>query len=408
MNKDIEQRFKKYKKLKESDIHYLDTIKKNRPIFIEFIDNAIEEVNALETKYIEGYEVRVANEIKNPIDNKEFVRDSEWGWYNQEPENLENIQIDIVLKNEIEEITIGKIDCDVRIFNGALRGDLKRYDVHLNNISIFEEYKDRGYGTFILRHIPMIISDLYKVEVYRVTTTMKVIEFDKYKIYETKYSERIEGLKRWLIRNNYTENFEYIKLKDDENLVFELDQTKRESINIILSSLEDEIENLCFRVWRYDNHTYVKTGIEECKKIVDKLLDNKYSSGIKDRKILGLKNLREKFIKKYDEQKKIREDEIKLIDEIIKFYNYISMEQLKVLDKDSIDDIVIKLFLESLNLRRVSEGLERLGYMGKNKQGEKRKYTDEQVKNMIIDSETSYTDLKKYSGYVLYANRRSQ
>jgi hypothetical protein len=408
MNKDIEQRFKKYRKLQESNKHYLNTIKQNRPIFIEFLDNAIEKVKVLETKYIEGYEVRVANEIKKPIDSKEFVRDSQWGWYNQEPKKLENIQIDIILKNEIEEITIGKIDCDIRVFNGALIGDLKRYSVHLNYISIFEEYKNKGYGTFILRHIPMIISDLYKGEVYIVTTTMKVIEFDKYKIHETKYSERIEATKRWLIRNNYTENSEYIKLKDDKNLVFELDQSKRDSINRIFSSLQDEISHSCFTVWRHDNNMYVKSEIEKYEKILDKLLDNKYSSGIKDKKILGLENLKEKFIEQYKTQKEIREDEIGLIDEIIQLYNSTSMEQLELLENDTLEDIVIKLYCKSFNLRRVSDGLEDKGYIGKNKKGEKRKYTDEEVRYMIKDSETSYEDLKKYANLILIANRISQ
>lgn len=407
MNKDIEQRFKKYRKLQESNKDYLNTIKENRPICIEFLNNAINKVNALETKYIEGYEVRVANEIKKPIDSKEFVRDSKWLWSYQEPKKLENIQIDIILENETEKITIGKIDCDIRVFNGALIGDLKRYSVHLNCISIFEEYKNRGYGTFILKHIPMIISDLYKGEVYRVTTTMKVIEFDKYKIHETKYSERIEVTKKWLISNNYTENSEYIKLKDDENLVFELDQSKRESINGILSSLEEEISELCFTVSRYDNNRHVKLQIDKCEEIVDKLLDNKYSLGIKDKKILELENIKEKLIKQYDEQKEIREDEIELVDDIIKFYNSISTDQLEVIEKDTIDDIVIKLYFKSLNLRRVSEGLEKLGYMGKNKKGEKRKYTDEQVSNMIKESKTSYIELKEYTEYILFANRRS-
>jgi hypothetical protein len=407
MNKDIEQRFKKYRKLQESNKDYLNTIKQNRPICIEFLDNAINKVKLLETKYIEGYEVRVANEVKKPIDDKEFVRDSEWGWYNQNPKKLENIQIDITLKNEDEEITIGKIDCDIKVFNGAFIGDLKRYSVHLNCISIFEEYKNKGYGSFILRHIPMIISDLYKGEVYRVTTTIKVIEFDKYKIHEEKYSERIETIKRWLIQNNYTENSEYIKLKDDENLVFEMDQSKRDNINGILSNFEKEISELCFTVSRYDNNKYIQLQIEKCEEIVDKLLDNKYSLGIKDKKILELENIKEKFIKQYDEQKKIREDEIDLIDDILQFYNSISMEQLEVIEKDTIDDIVIKLYFKSLNLRRVSDELEKLGYMGRNKKGEKRKYTDEQVSKMIKESKTSYRELKKYSEYILFANRRS-
>jgi hypothetical protein len=123
--------------------------------------------------------------------------------------------------------------------------------------------------------------------------------------------------------------------------------------------------------------------------------------------MLELENIKVEFIKKYQEQKEMRENEIKLIDNIAQLYNSTSMEQLELLENDTLDDIVIKLYCKSFNLRRVSDGLEDKGYIGKNKKGENRKYTDEQVRYMIEDSETSYSDLKKYANYILMANRIS-
>lgn len=407
MNKDIEQRFKKYIKLKKKNNEHLDTIKKSREICIKVIDDAITKVKAIENKYIEGYELRIANETKNSIDSKEFIKYEEWGFYGDEPENLENIQTDIVLKNKEEEITIGRIDCDIKVFNGMFIGDLKRYNVHINRISIFDKYKDKGYGTFILRHIPMIISDLYKGEVSRVTTTIEVIEFDKYKIHETKYSERIEVIKKWLESNNYIEDSEYIKFKSHERLVFKLEENKKSNFKEILACLEEEISHLCFDVWRNDNNRHINSQIEECEQLVDNLLDKKYSLGTKDKKILGLENVKEKFIKEYDKKKEIRENEIRLIDNVIQSYNSISRDQLEILGKDNFDDILIKLYCKFFNLRRVSETLEELGYTGENKKGEKRKYTDEQVRNMINDSKTNYKELGKYAKCILIANRIS-
>ena len=84
------------------------------------------------------------------------------------------------------------------------------------------------------------------------------------------------------------------------------------------------------------------------------------------------------------------------------------MEQLDLLENDTFDDIVIKLYCKSFNLGYVSRVLAELGYFTKNKEGEKRKYTYEKIKYIIEDSNTKYRELKKYANNILIANRISQ
>ncbi|MVX67117.1 hypothetical protein GKZ28_26055 [Clostridium chromiireducens] len=408
MNKDIEQRFKKFNKRKERNSYYLRNIKENKEICIEFIESLINKVKNIDIKYLEGYELRVANESRTLIGHEELEEHDEFSFTS--PKEIENIKCDIVLKNDHEELKIGNIDCDVKFGKSIILGYLKRYAVHLNDITIFNEYKDKGYGTYILKHMAMIMSYLYKGEVCCISATTEILKYDKYKIHEYTYSERTQTIERWLERNEYIRSGEVVKDGEIDFAVFRMDLDRKDSLIDIMDTLKKELSDLCFTVWDRDNKSYVKTQLEECNEIAEKILDEKYNSWSKEKKIEILENIKVEFIKHYDEEKEIRENQIQLIDNTIKLYNSTSMEQLELLEKDTLDDIIIKLYCKSFNLGYVADKLKDLGYMREatNKKGEKRKYSYEQVRYMIEDSETSYEDLKKYANSILIANRISQ
>lgn len=406
MNKDIEQRLKKMNNRKAQDIYYLNTIEENRDICIDFIESLINKVKESNIKYLDGYELRVANEKRTLIEIETVEKKELWC---KKPQKTENIKIDIVLKNDYEELKIGKIDCD---FKWSERGSgyLNRYGVHLNDILIFEEFRDKGYGSYILKHIPMIISYICQGNVCIVSTTTQVFKYDKYKIHDFTYSERTNSIERWLEYNRYERSGETIKDGEIEFAVFRMELDINDNLIDTMDGLKKELFHLCFKVWDRENEIYVKSELEKCKEISEKILDEKYNAYSKEKKIKILENIKEEFIKHYDEEKEIREDQIELIDNTIKSYNSTSMEQLELLEKDTLDDIIIKLYCKSFNLGYVSNQLKDLGYMaeGTNKKGEKRKYSYEQIRYMVEDSETSYEDLKKYANLILIANRISQ
>lgn len=401
MNKDIENRVKKMIDKKERNYYCLKTISKNKDICIQLIDNVIQKIKESKAEYLEGYELKVNNEVRTPVVRKK----QEYEWVTPK---IENIKIDITLKNKSEQLNIGNIDCDIEKYYSPYRGNLDTYNIHINYISIFDNYKNKGYGTYILRHVPMIISHIIRGKIYTVSTTTNIFKYDKYKIYEYTYEERVKRLTNWLNNNGYTISSDYIENNGTEIPVFKMKLDEDDNVMGAIKNLEKEISELCFAVWHSDNDDYVKQELKRCNDISKNIINEKYNIYDKEEKIIKMQDIKKEFVRKYKEQKEIREDEIKLIDDIIIKYNSISMEQLDLLENDTFDDIVIKLYCKSFNLGYVSRVLAELGYFTKNKEGEKRKYTYEKIKYIIEDSNTKYRELKKYANNILIANRISQ
>ena len=405
MNKDIENRLKKMIDKKENNMLYLKKIEKNKDTCIEFIEDIINQVKESNIQYLDGYKLRVANAVRTELKEKcEVYEDEDEDVFFKLPEQWENLKIDIILKNENEEFKIGDIDCDIKHFKSSrIVGDLESYHVYINCISILEEYKNKGYGTYILKHIPMIVSYIIRGRIITVSATTNIFKYDKYKIHEYTYEHRIDKLGKWLEKNDYYKSEEIIKENEIELPVYKLKNEEGENLIDIIRFLSEELENLFLST----SYRYIQEKQEKCVELSEKLINEKYDLWNKEEKIQRLKSLKEEFINTYNQKHEEKEKQIELIDYVIKKYNSISPQEMEILESDTFEDIVIKVYCKTFNLRRVSDKLKELGYETEKKDGTKRQYTDPETKYLVRKSNTKYTDLKEYAINILIANKIS-
>lgn len=396
MANDIKKKLLKHSEIKENIIQRLKEIEENNNTCIKIIDGAIERINNIIPKYIEGYELRIANERKTPIkiNNRKEANDDFMISFHEEGEN---IKIDIVLKGIDKEFIIGEIDCDVIWYE--VYG--KTYRMKLNYIALHEEYQNKGYGTEILKHIPSIISYLYKCEVTKVETTAEIIKYDKYKLHDITYSKRIKNIEAWLIENNFKPNGDKDGLE-----VYEMDLRNNKNVdnymvcfkNLIIDILNSSSEST------YDINSRNKS-ISECENILKVICKNKYSDGIVKQKALMLQQIKEAIEKAYNELKEDKERTIFAINEVNRIQKEITTEELKINKLDGIEETAIKLYCQYFNFGTVGNVLEEMGYTTQRKgTTEKRKYTASELKEIIGNSNIKNEKLKKYVDYVFIAN----
>ncbi|MGH4121728.1 MAG: GNAT family N-acetyltransferase [Clostridium sp.] len=395
---EVEKKLLKHSEAKEIRIQELKDIAENKSICIQFIDRAIETINRNTPQYVQGYELKIANERTNPIEiSEDKDKDNEYTFFT---EKGENIKIDIVLKSKDKELIIGEIDCNVTWTEYSQ----KRYYVKLNYIALHEEYQNKGYGTEILNHIPTILSHLYKGEIAMVKTTAEVMKYDKYKIHEITYNERIKGIEAWLIKNEYQPNGSFLKdteleiyemnLRNNKSIDNDLLIFKRSLINILKSSLKDDF----FISWRNES-------IEECEGTLEIICKNKYSDGVSEQKILKLQKIKETIKREYETLKQEKESIIFAVSEVAKLHDKVTLEELEINEDNSLDEKAIKLYCKYFNYGAVSKTLEQMGYTTKKKgTNENRKYTSEELKEIMFNSNTENKKLKEYANYIIISN----
>lgn len=407
--KDVERRLKKFRSQKSSNKRYLKTISDTKEICLDILDRAINKLEKIEYSKLEGYELRISNDKR--IEVKRAVSEDE-DYYEDYDDirKYENFQCDIILKNDSEEIIIGDLNCDVKISPVYYESDLNRCFVEVNRINISEEYRKMKYGSYILKHIPIIISNIYKCEIYNITTTIEFLPFDRYKIGSITYSERVEALETWLKESYFKETENYKKDSENKKIkVFEMDLNKRMKFDYVLEKLLKDMKTLCFTVWSTENKKHIEEYQERCKVILKEVYDDKYITEPKESKIKKMKNMKENFIKIFEEQTEIRLSDIELLEKVVEKYKKIPPEELEINKKDTLDDTTIKLYCMFLNLGRVATELAELGFKTKSKTGKNKteKYTTNKIKEIICDSITCNKELQEYAKDIIIANRIS-
>lgn len=394
MNKDTEKKFISYSIEKDKRIEKLKEIEETKEICFEFVDGAIEKLSNNSPQYIEGYELRIANERRKLIEESKEDEDEDDEYFICSPQHeVENIKIDIVLRGINKELTIGEIDCNVKLY----RHYTENYYVELNYISLDEEYQNKGYGTWVLKHIHTIISHLYKGNVIKVETTPEVITYDKYKIHEITYNERIKSIENWLIINGYEPNGRI--LKDNKIEFYEISLKDNESIDNYMLNFEKSLLDILTVSYSRNK------SINKCDDMVKDICKNKYSDGIIEQKILRLNQIRQKIEDKYNKTKEYNEMVILAVDGVKQLYNSISLEDLEINKNDKINEIATKLYCKYFNYSAVGHSMAEMGYTTTNKgTNKKRNYIARELKEMIRNSNVENEKLKKYIEYIFIAS----
>lgn len=394
MNKDTENKFISYSIEKDKRIEKLKEIEDTKEICFEFVDGAIEKLSNNSPQYIEGYELRIANERRKLIEKSECQEEDEDDFFVcWSPQyEVENIKIDIVLRGIDKELTIGEIDCNVKYEHYR-----ENYCVELNYISLDEEYQNKGYGTWVLKHIHTIISHLYKGNVIKVETTPEVITYDKYKIHEITYNERIKSIENWLIRNRYEPNGR--TLKDNKIEFYEISLKDNESIDNYMLNFEKSLLDILTVSYSRNKN------ISKCNDMVKDICKTKYSDGIIEQKILRLNQIRQKIESEYNKIKEYNEMVILAVDGIKQLYNNISLEDLEINKNDKINEIATKLYCKYFNYSAVGKFMAEMGYTTTNKgTNKKRNYIARELKEMIRNRNIENKKINKYIEYIFIAN----
>lgn len=392
---EIEKRLKKHSEEKNVRIEKLKEILENREQCFRFIDGAIERIKNSKPKYIEGYELKIANERRKNLKIKSNNKYMEHDFWDIAKER-ENIKIDIILTGENKEITIGEIDCNVEWY-GLSRE--KVYRVKINDICLYEDYQNKGYGTYILRHISSIISHLYEGKVSKVETTPGVIKHDKYKMHDTAYDEIIKNIEKWLKNNGY----ELSDREDDNKCTYEMEKWGINNIDDYIMEFESTLIDI-LKPYKY----YKDRVISECNEILNIICKTKYSGLSKEGKILRLDKVKESINKAYYKLKEDNEYIISTIDTVKRLYDKVTLDELEINKDDKIDEMVMKLYCRYFTYAKVGTELERMGYTTKSKgTNEQRKYIARELQDIILNSDTKNEVLKEYANCLLIANKVS-
>ena len=388
----MKEKLSKYSARKEFRIQYLKEIIENKIFCLEFIDELIKQINDTIPRYIEGYKMRFSNERRSVI-NEEREDDE---YYICLDIIKENIKLDIILRNEKEEdILIGMIDCDVRVFGNYERN----LDIKINCIEIFEKYQNRGYATRAINHIPRNLSHIYKGRISRVETTSDIIPVDKYELYKNTYCQQLEMVDRFLVRNKYEDDNDFT---EDDVPIYKLDLYKFKPIDYYINSLIYSLSIIMKTYSKRESDNKEKNEeIEKCKNIIEIICDDSYIYGTKEEKILLLENLKEEIEKIYSDLKRKSESIIVAFDEIRELYKKVNIE-FKY--SDSVGEIAAKLYCKYLKYVDVCKELEKMGYMKYGKISGKRKYSSKEVKELIINSDMGDEELKNYVKKLIIAN----
>ncbi|KMT22336.1 hypothetical protein [Clostridium cylindrosporum] len=379
----MKEMLEKYSRRKEFRIQFLKDIIENKIFCLEFIDELIKQVNDISPGYIEGYEMEFSNERRSVINEKQ----EDDVYYISLNEREENIKLDIILRNQEEDILIGTVDCNVKTYGS--HGE--NLNIKINSIEIYKEYRNRGYGTRVLNSIPRTLSRIYKGRISRVETTSDIIPSNKYELHKNTYCQEREMIDKFLVENKYEDTNELSEIGEG---IYKLNLYEFKTIDYYINSLIDSL----FKIMKNKDKN---SEIENCKNIIETICDDSYIYGTKEEKILSLENIKEK-IEKYYEHLKIRSESIiSAFDEIKELYKKINIE---IKFGDSVNEVAIKLYCKYLTYAGVCKELDKRGYVTYGKTGIKRKYNSPDVKEMIINNDIANEELKNYVDKLIIAN----
>lgn len=405
MNTEVEKRLKKYNENIGKNNHYLEKIKENKKICIDLLDGAIELIKSSSEDNFNGYELKVGNERRKPIEKKEKIKsgsEDDFFFSTESVVKEENIELDIILSKENEDVKVGYINCDIEELVGIYTVEITRYNIHLNTIEIYDEYKKRGFGTYVLQHIPMIISHICEAEIKCITTTPQIFKYDKYEIHDDTYSERVENIKKWLEKNGYEEKLSYLEDENKRMPIFELDKNRVSDFLKEFNNLNEEINKLGFRS---QDDKYSREKIIECNKIIEKICDSKYTIGSNKRKVKYIEIIKSDYEENYNVTKEETEDDIKILTKAKKIVENINKEDLTIKEDDIKSDIILKLYLKHLKYTGVIDKLSELGFTTTDRHGKKKNYGSADIKEEIINSESKYVKFKEYAVTIIMANK---
>lgn len=366
-----ELRIEKIKAEKEEFLGYVDKLYKNienikllfNPKFeimyksseIEF-DNDLRDINELTTldswvrkdhvidiilnDVMAGDEIKIGEinvvlfNIKN-FDNKGFTMDE----FDEEADTF-SLYESIFYCNEFPRGIV-----EDGIFDSSKKSYRRGILLYISHIELEEEYRNKGYGEYTLKYIEKIVENLFNVDVASLVIRAEPFRAD------------YTGEKACYNHERFLDRLEY---KESDMYYYKI-------FNFMGSDKPKTEFTFKEKVTMLENGKYMHGDLRHKKKIADELKQSIEESG----------NYAIEQCENY----------IKQIDSIIKSIKSIDNSKFEIKDKDKVEVIIIKKYIELQSKKPVIQYINELGHRVKtNSEKGERKYTHEDI-NAILESD---------------------